>query len=286
MDTLKNNEIHFNYSYLGISILIYLLHIISNVIIWYFITKQNSCNIGFFETLRVRIYSDFGKYIPGKVFAYGILFYSYDQKEVSKKKVMVCSLQELIIGTLAAIIIALVSIYFSKIEVLNKYNLVFLGLAIICIIAMHPKILKYFTNKLLKLFKKEPVAITSTYGQMLLILLMFFVSWLIFGWAFYFFINSFYSYSITDYFFTTGAFAIAGLIGFIAIFAPAGLGVREGVLVFILNFIFPIAIASLISLISRVWMTLCEIILFAIVFVINLFYKKLVLKNNKISNEN
>lgn len=266
INTLNFDEIHFNYFYLGLSVLIYLAHILCNAVIWYFITKQNQCNMGFFETLKVRIFSDFGKYIPGKVFAYGILFYSYDQKAISKKKIMFCSFQELILGTLAAVIIALVSIFFSDIAILHKYNLIFLGLAIICFVIMHPVILKFITNFFLRTFKKESISITSTYSQMLIILGLFLVSWLVFGWAFYFFINSFFQYSINSYFFTTGAFAIAGLIGFVALFAPAGIGVREGILIFILTFIFPAAIATLISLISRIWMTICELLLLGIVF--------------------
>jgi uncharacterized membrane protein YbhN (UPF0104 family) len=90
---------------------------------------------------------------------------------------------------------------------------------------------------------------------------------LVFGLAFYFFIGSFYPFSFENYFFITGAFSIAGLIGFVAVFAPAGLGVREGVLVFTLSMIFPSAIAAIISLISRLWMTICELIVLLIVFV-------------------
>jgi uncharacterized membrane protein YbhN (UPF0104 family) len=233
------------------------------------ITRQNSCDLGFFETIKIRIYSDFGKYIPGKVFAYGILFYSYDQKSISKKRIMICSFQELVAGTLASIIIALISIYYSGIEVLNKYNLIFVFLAIVCLVVVHPRILSVVSNVILKIFKREPIEITSKYWQILLILFLFIISWLVFGLGFYFFINSFYTYSASYYLFTTGAFAIAGLIGFIAVFAPAGLGVREGVLVYTLSYIFPAAISAVISLISRLWMTVCELILLLFVFLIS-----------------
>jgi hypothetical protein len=245
-----------------------------NSVIWFFITKQNNCNICFFETIKVKIYSDLGKYIPGKVFAYGILFYSYDQKGISKKSIAVCSFQELVAGTLAAIIIALVSIYFADIEILNRYRIIFIGLAFACLIMIHPGILKFISNKLLKLLKKEPVTSTSSYLQILLVFVMHFINWLIFGFAFYFFIGSFYPFSFENYFFITGAFSIAGLIGFIAVFAPAGLGVREGVLVFILSLIFPSAIAAIISLISRLWMTVCELFVLIMVLIIKTLLKQ------------
>lgn len=274
LNSVNLRDIKFNYIYLCFSVLIYLVHIICNSVIWYFITRQNGCSIGFFETLKIRIYSDFGKYIPGKVFAYGILFYNYDVKGISKKKIGICSFQELVAGTLAAIIIALVSIYFSGIEVLSKYNPIFILFAIVCLIVIYPGILRFFANKFLILFKREPITISSSYLQILLILSLFIINWLIFGIGFYFFINSFYNYSLSGYLFTTGAFAIAGLIGFVAIFAPAGLGVREGVLVFTLSFIFPGAIAAIISLISRIWMTICELIVLSVVYCFSLIKKK------------
>lgn len=272
------SEIEFNLLYLAISIIIYITHILINATIWFLITKQNSCDLSYFESIKIRIFSDFGKYIPGKIFAYGILFYSYDQKAISKKKIIICSFQELITGTVAAIIIAFVSVYFSEIEILEKYNLIFIGLAFICLIIIHPRILGYLSNRILKIFKREPIEIPGNYGQVIFILFLFIISWLVFGMGFYFFINSFYSYSISYFLFTTGAFAVAGLIGFIALFAPAGLGVREGVLVFILSYIFPAAISAVVAIISRLWMTVCELILFLAVFLIystnNLLKKK------------
>ncbi len=275
LNTVQFCELHFNYFYLLISVFIYLLHIFVNVLVWYIITKQNNCSIGLFESIKVRVYSDFGKYIPGKIFAYGILFYSYDQKSISKKKIAVCSFQELIIGTIATIIIALVSIYLSDFDMLRRYNVYFLAMAIMCIVMIHPGILSFVANKLLKLFKREPISIITDYGQIFLVLILFITSWLIFGLGFYFFINSFYEFSFSYYFFTTGAFAIAGLIGMIAVFAPSGLGVREGVLVFLLKYIFPNAIAALISLISRLWMIICELLFLFFIIIMNSLFKKI-----------
>ncbi|MEI6123273.1 MAG: lysylphosphatidylglycerol synthase domain-containing protein [Bacteroidota bacterium] len=278
--TLNYNQLHFNFMYLGISVLIYVAHIFINAAVWYIITKQNNCNIPFFETIKMRIYSDFGKYIPGKIVAYGILFYSYNQKSISKKRIAVCSFQELIMGTLAAIVIALVSIYFSDIALLRKYYAAFLVMAVVCLIVIYPPVLEFTTNKIMKLLRREPISIISNYAQLVLVLLLFVISWLVFGLGFYFFINSFYTYSISYYFFTTGAFAIAGLLGFVAIFAPAGLGVREGALVFILGYVFTRAISVIISLLSRVWMIFCELIFFLCIFVLSYCIKKPYLKQS------
>jgi len=68
--------------------------------------------------------------------------------------------------------------------------------------------------------------------------------------------------------FITGATVGAGIIGLFAFFVPAGLGVREGVMVFMLSFLMPPAMAGIIALSSRIWLTFAEVFLFGIIYII------------------
>jgi uncharacterized membrane protein YbhN (UPF0104 family) len=68
--------------------------------------------------------------------------------------------------------------------------------------------------------------------------------------------------------FLTGALAISSTLGLIAIFAPSGLGVREGALVYILSFMMATPVAVIISILTRVWITLIEIGLIGMVYLI------------------
>lgn len=67
----------------------------------------------------------------------------------------------------------------------------------------------------------------------------------------------------------TGALAISSTLGVIAVFAPAGLGVREGTLVYLLNNIVPTPIAVILSVVTRLWMTLIEIGLIGMIYIAN-----------------
>jgi uncharacterized membrane protein YbhN (UPF0104 family) len=62
--------------------------------------------------------------------------------------------------------------------------------------------------------------------------------------------------------------AISSTLGLIAIFAPSGLGVREGVLVYLLSLMMPPPIAVIISILTRIWMTLIEIGLIGMVYLL------------------
>lgn len=66
----------------------------------------------------------------------------------------------------------------------------------------------------------------------------------------------------------TGAFSGAMVLGFLAVIVPGGLGVREGVLVFLLSSSMPLPVTTLVALLYRLWFTLVEVVLFGISFLI------------------
>ena len=103
-------------------------------------------------------------------------------------------------------------------------------------------------------------------NQLLKVIFFYGLNFIIFGIAFLIFINSIYPVAVSNYLFITGTTGGAGLIGLFAIFVPAGLGVREGVMVFTLSFIIPPAIAAVIALTSRLWMTVGEVFLFGLIY--------------------
>lgn len=65
-----------------------------------------------------------------------------------------------------------------------------------------------------------------------------------------------------------GAFSGAMVLGFLAVIVPGGLGVREGVLVFLLSSSMPLPVTTLVALLYRLWFTLVEVVLFGISFLI------------------
>ncbi len=267
--------LHFHAGLLLLSVLLYFVHQLFNAVIWHVITVQNHCSISLFEAIKLRIYADFGRYIPGKVFAYGILLFAYEKHKVPMKKIAACSIQEFMTQMLAALVLSLFSIFASEIKVLEPYKYIFLLMALGSFIFLYPPILQFIMNIFFRLFKREKIVISTSFGKVILAMILFLLSWLVFGWSFYFFINSFYPLPVENYFFITGAFAIAAIIGAVAVFAPAGLGVREGVVIFTLSIIFSTAVSSLISILSRLWMTLSEILLLAIVFAIDFISKRM-----------
>jgi uncharacterized membrane protein YbhN (UPF0104 family) len=88
------------------------------------------------------------------------------------------------------------------------------------------------------------------------------------GIGFYLFVDAVYPVAPRYILFLTGALAISSTLGLIAIFAPSGLGVREGALVYLLSLMMGTPVAVIIAVLTRIWMTLIEIGLIGMVYLL------------------
>ncbi len=106
-------------------------------------------------------------------------------------------------------------------------------------------------------------------SQVIVIFLLTCIFHLINGLAFFFLISSFVEISVQDLLFVVVSFILAGVTGTLAIFSPGGIGIKEGAIVYFLQFILPASIAVLISVIARVWVVMGELVALLVVFVID-----------------
>lgn len=115
--------------------------------------------------------------------------------------------------------------------------------------------------------KKDDMEITITYPQMIKVVLLFICNWLIVGTGFYILVVSLYpSVGFSQWLYVGGIYGLSAIIGILAIFTVSGLGVREGILIAGLILIMPKEYAVIISIVSRLWATVAELILILVAF--------------------
>lgn len=271
---LKNNFVNFNpeslkFNWLNLTISTLLVSIFfyNQYLLWYLITKINKCNLQLQNTIRLRALSEIGKYLPGKVFGYAILMYNYSINGHSKSKLLICFTIELLGNILAIMLIFFTSIIFE--DQINDRNRIFIVLAffIISIVIIHPKTINFVIDIFNKYFKRSTEYIEVSFFLLFCIVILYMINFYIFGFAFIFLINSISYVSFTNILFITSSTTIAGLIGLISIFVPAGLGVREGMLLISLNGILGPVLSASIALVSRLWMTIAELLIIGIVYI-------------------
>jgi uncharacterized membrane protein YbhN (UPF0104 family) len=67
--------------------------------------------------------------------------------------------------------------------------------------------------------------------------------------------------------FVMGAFNLAGAVGILAIVAPSGLGVREGMQMLLLPLVMPKELAFVVTVAARVWSTVIDLLFFVVAWV-------------------
>jgi len=260
------SSIKFNFYMLFFSIILIATGILFQHYLWYLITFYFGVRITTFKSIKIRSYSELGKYIPGRVVLYGILFTSYKKFKISQKKIAFCSIIESVSSLTSAIIVALVALFLVNFEVELNVKLFSIIFLIFCLIIIYPGILQYLLNIIFKLFKKEIIEINISYLKILFIVFLNTFTWLIFGLSFYFLINSFTLISFSNYWYLTGTFAISSFLGFIAIFVPAGLGIREGSLILLLGKIIIEPFSGMASILSRLLIIIGDVIIILVFY--------------------
>jgi uncharacterized membrane protein YbhN (UPF0104 family) len=100
------------------------------------------------------------------------------------------------------------------------------------------------------------------------------LAWVVGGVGFYLFVTSLFPVPANHVLFLTASLAISSTLGLMAVFAPGGLGIREGVLVYLLSVLMPGPVAVVVSVLTRIWMTVIEMVLIGVVYLIAQFRKR------------
>ena len=250
-----------------VSMLFYFVYKITLASLWHYITKINGCSIRYEKAVTSYLYSILGKYIPGKVFMLAARLTYYKEEEAQLSKVTVCFFIENVCTLLGAAMLFIVSLFFFPNELLENYKWLTLLLIAAFFVCIHPKIINFVLRLIGKIFKKN-LAIPMKYSQMLKVVLLFIGNWLIVGFGFFILTKSIYpAAEWSQMLYCAGIWGVSAIMGILAIFAPSGLGVREGIIVAGLMLIMPQSDAMVISVVSRLWQTIPELLLVAMAFV-------------------
>jgi uncharacterized membrane protein YbhN (UPF0104 family) len=253
-----------NYPLLIISFFLFFLVYLFLIKVWLSLLKKVGSDLSFWKMFRIWFISNVGKYLPGKIWTVVGMIYLLEKEGVPKRKGLTTSIIGQALSVLSAFILSFTLLGYTLYEKIFSKNPVIFFLAIsfsiaALIIVAYPKLLEISINLGLSLVKKERINLELRSRDLLLYLAYYIFSWFLFGLAFMVFIQSITQVNWNLYFSLTGAFAFSLTIGFLAVFVPGGLGVREGILVLLLSLYFPLPVATLISIFSRLYISIVEL---------------------------
>lgn len=265
--SLRSEEIDIQPALLLVSGLLLAGDILLRSIIWRELLAQASPEerppLG--RLARIFVYSWIGRYVPGKVAVVMGRFYLGRSVGLPSRTLIASIAYENVLFVVAASAVASATLV-PSLAAESESVLPYLALPVLAVggaVALQPPVLRRALSLVLRLLGKEEVTadwMLPTRRMAKVIALYIGVFWLS-GLGFYLLIVSVTSYSPRYLPLAVGAFTLGGVVGMFSVFAPAGIGVREGILVGVLQFTMPVELAVLISLVARVWATVVDLLL-------------------------
>lgn len=267
-DELMRSEVRFNLFYLILSIGFFITGSLATGYAWQLALRLLGSNMTYWQSIRVIAISLFGKYLPGKVWAFGGRVLLSKQYGVGEAESSTALLIETVGLTFAAFAVFLCSIGFYRsttlpTQVYWSFLLIPLGL-----ILMHPKTLKIILRLLARLTKHSIKVPNLSYTNLAKLYAYYLLLWIIHSLGFFLLTASIFPASYNIILPLIGAYSISWILGFLVLISPGGLGVREGLLAFFLKFVIPTPIAALMAIVSRIWITIGEILFLIISLII------------------
>ena len=266
---VKDFNWEFDYPLLILSFALQMLGLCWLVKIWQRMLGHTGSRVSYWRLFKVWFFTNLGKYLPGKVWQFMGMVYMLEKQGVPKQNSLSTGVLAQAFSVMSGLLISVIflgaslySQFFSRRPALLA-GAVILGLAIL-VIGCYPKALEKTINLGLRILKRQEIALDIRARDVFIYILFYSASWLLYGLAFLIFVKSMAPASFHMYPTLTGAFAFSLNVGFLAVFTPGGIGVREGVLVFLLSSFFPLPVSTLISLLSRLWMTAGELLCFLV----------------------
>lgn len=247
---VKDAELTINYWLLIPSFIFMMGNFVVGALAFYHLLKGMGERTTFPTIFKVITIANLGAYIPGRIWTWVGLAVFTTRYGISK----IAMGSSVVVNQLLTIISSLA---FSSFLILAipEFHEYWFSLAIIPIglLIVHPRVLQYFVNIILKIFRRPPKQIELTYFTILKVFIILIISFLLEGLAFAFFVNAITPVSLQGSLASMFSFPFARIVGYLSIIVPAGIGVRESVITLVLKGFLSVSIAVAVAFGYRVF---------------------------------
>ena len=226
---------------------------------WRRVVRSWASELGFAEAARIWFISNLGRYIPGKVWQIAAMGAMAKDAGVSPLaatgSAIVVNLVNVLVGF--AVVLSSGAAFFDQPVVA-----VFLSVALLIGLTMTPVALPWFARMAGRVLRRSIDVPRLPSSAIWIACAGCLVAWLLYGLAFRLFVAGVLGSAPGSYASYLAAFTGSYLLGYIALFSPGGLGVREGALVIALRRL-GLGVAGgagIIAVASRLWLTALEVV--------------------------
>jgi len=258
---VRDGELSLRPGYLAASYLCLAMQLVSSSLVWHYITIRLKAAISVRKAVVSWMLSLLGKNIPGRVFVLAGRVYMYAQYGVNAGRVTLGFALELACSLAAAMLLVFTCLLLTASPAgatVRRLQPLLAAGPVLILIALHPRLLERLVNLGLRRLGRDPTKLSIRYRDIIAFVAASYVNWALLGTGFFLLTKAIVNVGWQHLPFIMGTFTFAMIAGFVAVFTPAGLGVREGVVLAALQTAIPAGVAAAVALAARVWATLGE----------------------------
>ncbi len=256
---VKTYTWHFNYVFIAASSLALMAIFFFLAFLWHWMLNRLGGRLSLRKSLRIWFISNLGRYLPGKIWQVVGMVYMVNKEGVPTEHAITSAILSQTLAIIPGLLLSILTYAFLTFARNQWFYLLLIPpAAVLMFLIAYPPFLERVINVINRRLKRPLVHFTMGFKDSILFMGLYLVAWLLLGGAFFLFTRSLTGPPWGNLIAYPGIFTGSYLAGLLSIFVPGGLGVREGILTYLLAFYFPLPIATAISLGSRIWMTAVE----------------------------
>ena len=218
--------------------------------------------------LRISFISKIARFIPGKVWHF-VAVGQLSEGSGTSARVMVSSMLVhigfvLLSGSITASVILAERIP----GVPPNPVLAIVGATALALLASHPRVINLCLSLVAKVARRQTFTWTGGWWDSAELMLLSLVYWAVYGVAFFLFADAIVRLESLHVLPLTGINAFAFVAGYLAVVAPAGVGVREATMASLLRGILPSGAAAVVAILARLWTIAAELLGVALVLML------------------
>ncbi len=235
-----------------------LAYLVGRALVWHRIAARLIGPTGLRTDVLSWLGSLVGKYLPGKLFLLVGRVTLYRSRGAPAGRVGVAFAVEASCGTLASLSVFAASRLGGSTPLPGGWAAALATLAAALVVATHPAVFTPLARLALRAAGHPIETIALRWRDVWGWTFAMACNWMLLGAGFTLLLRSLTPVAADFTLTASGAFAIAGVAGALAVFAPSGIGVREGVLTLVLSGPLGPGVAAAAAILARLWLTLAE----------------------------
>ena len=260
-EEFRQFELSVDWNWTGASLVLVLSAYLSNIWIWTVISHSLEISEPWHVHARAWALSRLGRYVPGKLAAALIRIDGYAPERA--QHVGIGLLIEMLTSLAAASVFVVAVGFYSSLELPPEGRLLVWLVAVLSLLTVFSPALRSVAVAVFRRFGGEMPERFPGWRKLAVLSAAQTVVVALHGLSLYCALRAFAYVQPVIILDVTVAYYFAGLIGMIALFAPAGLGVREGVLLGLLPLLAPLPVAAAAILLVRILTISAELMLSA-----------------------